>query len=475
MNYRGAKVNITGEVTSKELHSAWLQLQNLKGRGQNYFRGENCKIVSLPSGDVINLVGRFPKEKEKEKPEEKKQVVLIPVEVVCFAYDVGDDEEYSGRIVLCGTNSLPALSENGWYNCVFDSSTPLAPNPMHTFIGSQVIDLWETNSTDFKTLPKADDYIITGIYSEEFTNTFYLYSSVGIPMTFYHSRYATVSFPCTAFFVGEGTWQEEAASLTMAGPWWGVCGDCYAGGTILDNFFGMRYTSCDCIYPLNGEYPVPAICGVNGFAIPSWVSTSLFAQYSIGADWSIVFLKYLLTVREADWTDSYGEEHECWGMDLEITQRIRVEPVLSGPVEDIDLPDIAFPGNYITATKNVGSTWSLGDDYIQVYFSGCPLSMREFATANHNKINIAINGARITAASIGLAIVKIRQVAVYSMPDPDTRKVFVVYAVLDDTDHRHFVFRRETDNTYTNLSAYFDGNYKFLRVVRARYLVEKEI
>lgn len=57
MNYRGAKVNITGIVTEHEIHAAWTKLQQLKIRKQNYLKGPTFRIISSPAGDIIDLVG----------------------------------------------------------------------------------------------------------------------------------------------------------------------------------------------------------------------------------------------------------------------------------------------------------------------------------------------------------------------------------------------------------------------------------
>ena len=57
MNYRGAKINVNGAVSTEELHSAWLQLQQLKLRGQTYFKGKGIRVVS---GDFVLSARPFP-------------------------------------------------------------------------------------------------------------------------------------------------------------------------------------------------------------------------------------------------------------------------------------------------------------------------------------------------------------------------------------------------------------------------------
>ena len=82
MQYRGAKVNVTGVVSKAEMHSAWAQLQQLKMRGQTYFNGNGFDVISDSYGDIINITGEAKITKEESIPSEDR------LDVVTTEYDM---------------------------------------------------------------------------------------------------------------------------------------------------------------------------------------------------------------------------------------------------------------------------------------------------------------------------------------------------------------------------------------------------
>ena len=460
MNYRGAKVNITGEVTAKELHTAWLQLQNLKGRGQNYFKGGNCKIVSLPSGDVINLVGRFPKEKERERPEEKKLIVSRAINIICFAYDVEEGGNYTGLNYVC----VPVAPDTNPYNSVFSSEEPLKKSLLVN--GNELKDVFSKSSllpiTDFEYDDAPVNYTVTCAAGGSVA------VDIGLSLPLFYSE--PLSGGCT------NTVPDDFVN-SYGGNYRVLHQKIYGGETttISDESFpittpcavGEEYGIYTC------EDPV-TFCGLgDSESYPPNVFTIHNIYFTCIHNFSRTF-QYVLEGTEwvLHWTDEFF-------IAVSVIWRGYCESRLPFSYEGISyttLPDIGIPGSYaetgvVYTSKCHLSVDGMSYEEITIFISGVPLIFKDYLSASiSDTLYVKINDEVVYSAATQ-GIVSIKQCEIYNV---DGRAVYIVY-LLNGSSPVHIVYRKELDGNLTDLSGQFDTDFRYLRIVTYQYLVKKEI
>ena len=528
MNYRGAKINVNGAVSTEELHSAWLQLQQLKLRGQTYFKGKGIRVVSGNFGDIITLSGRPAEQKEKKKFPGKEKDILAPPIMDVFTYDVGTAAAYSGINWICGVTG----NESVGGNFIFILTNPLVATLLVS--GRTIKDDMYIKGT-YKSWAsyaiESADYSFACVPTEQSqtVNTAYPIGQFFSPVL-QKEQLIDISTPVTSSGVPISTsfmlsWNMNAAYNELVRP--GGSGDYYTAarhtypgyiyspdppwelasvvpyeGPFYD-YYTQAYTYLNdtAALPINmcNEPPNSTVWNFNMIdyaegrvsALPADEASQPQTIYGLRPDYPGKLIKitcygqavgyiYRFFMRQAtryyyciplppdEWYDCYSNLHIPWEAVGYNVNGVKLYSSLSPAHRNAQirtLPDLGVAGEYLT--ENYDSVTVLDNEILYVYIKGIPPVFVPYVTSTTpNTVCIRINSVVVATKVIGSNSVTMQQAMIYKVSD---LYVFIISFLVGNEKVR-FVFRKEYNGELTNLSEYYDLTFHFLRAGKVTIL-----